>query len=249
MDERLDKNCEKLGIVGIHPIAAMFPVLVGDDFVELCESIKERGVVEPIAVNPEGLLMDGSNRLNAATFVDAEPKATIVDVADESGWIIARNLHRRHLNASQRALSAAKLATMPQGRPRNEKGANLRLNEVSLEQAAKQMDVSPRTVNTANAVLKNAAPEVVEKVERREMTLNAAHKTIKEVQMNFAVVEACVLAEQRAASVRKFKATLRNLKMPAEWDEIEPDSRAGLKRAIVRAIVTLNRLLGTCPEE
>ena len=41
------------------------------------------------------------------------------------------------------------------------------------------MQVSPRSVKMASAVCKNATPEVIAKVERREMTLHAAHETTK----------------------------------------------------------------------
>ena len=52
---------------------------------------------------------------------------------------------------------AARIATMPQGRPSG-KAANL---PVSQEEAATLMGVSERTVRTAKAVQEQAEPEVV----------------------------------------------------------------------------------------
>ena len=71
---------------------------------------------------------------------------------------------------------------MPVGREWSEYAniANLHTDKSSLADAAKKMNVSPRAVSMARTVRKKAAPEVVEKVESGEMTLNAAHETVKQ---------------------------------------------------------------------
>jgi len=59
---------------------------------------------------------------------------------------------------------AAKLATMQQGRPSG-KDANL---HVSRDDAARMLNVSPRTVATASSVRREATPELVAAVEAYE---------------------------------------------------------------------------------
>jgi len=57
--------------------------------------------------------------------------------------VVSLNLHRRHLTESQRAMIAAKLENMSQGRP--EKDANLHDLRISRTEAADLLQVSPRS--------------------------------------------------------------------------------------------------------
>jgi hypothetical protein len=160
----------------------LFPLLAGADRDEFRESVKERGVVVPIAVNRQGILLEGRNRLIIADELGVECPQAVVEVNDEAGWIIAMNLKRRHLDAGQRAMIAERLATMKHGDSKRTKPQelNLALGETSIKDAAKKMQVSPAAVKMARAVRKNAAPEVTEKVKSGEMTLHAAHETLKQ---------------------------------------------------------------------
>lgn len=111
----------------IHPMAAEFPLLDGDEFNQLVESIDKHGIQTPILVlhNPrlakhEPLtVVDGRNRLRAWEQLVKQGKA------DRDGWqdyievladhgdpkdedyirrsILAANIHRRHLTPDQRA--------------------------------------------------------------------------------------------------------------------------------------------------
>jgi hypothetical protein len=67
------------------------------------------------------------------------------------------NLKRRHLNESQRAMIAAKIANMHQGQHDN-KPANL---PVSQTQAAELLNVSERTVRSAKSVQDHGTKELV----------------------------------------------------------------------------------------
>ncbi len=64
---------------------------------------------------------------------------------DPLGYVLSLNLHRRHLNESQRAMVAARLANMGSGGYKS-KDANLR---VSHPEAAEMLNVSERSVSTA----------------------------------------------------------------------------------------------------
>jgi hypothetical protein len=172
---------KKYGLKGIHPIADLFPLLAGADRDEFRESVKERGVVAPIAVNLQGILLEGRNRLIIADELGVECPKVVVDVNDEAGWIIAMNLKRRHLDAGQRAMIAEQLANMPLGGA-DYRSLNLDTDKSSMVDAAKKMQVSRASVAIARRVRKKAAPEVVEKVKSGEMTLHAAHETVKRLE-------------------------------------------------------------------
>ncbi len=87
---------------------------------------------------------------------------TIGRVVNLPVWF--RNLKRRHFNESQRAMVAAKLANMPQGaRTDIQPSANLP-NVISQPQAAKLLNVSPRSLRDAKTILQEGyhlAEEVV----------------------------------------------------------------------------------------
>src|SRR4051812_5366204 len=98
----------------IHPLADLFPVLEGDELAELVGDIRSNGLHSPITLY-DGKILDGRNRYLACleAGVSIETKPYIGD--DPLGFVLSANLHRRHLNESQRAMVAAKLADMPQG--------------------------------------------------------------------------------------------------------------------------------------
>jgi hypothetical protein len=58
-------------------------------------------------------------------------------------YVLSANLHRRHLNESQRAMVAAKLATLGHGQ-RAERSANLPISPDTQPEAAAMLHVSTR---------------------------------------------------------------------------------------------------------
>lgn len=95
----------------VHPAAAMFPVIDPDNLRALAEDIKKHGLQEPVWTY-QGQLLDGRNRVLACAMVGIKPatrewKATGKETP--TTFVMSRNLHRRHLSASQRAALAVEL--------------------------------------------------------------------------------------------------------------------------------------------
>jgi hypothetical protein len=109
------ETLKECGLRGIHPAAEAFPLMTAAEFDELCASIKESGLQIAICVNPEGLLLDGRNRLLAAIKVGAWCPKMEIETEDEVGFIVAMNLKRRHLTYEQRVAIGEQLATMRHG--------------------------------------------------------------------------------------------------------------------------------------
>ncbi len=63
----------------------------------------------------EGAILDGRNRYRASRVVGVDAPLTQFDGADPLAFVVSLNLRRRHLDESQRAMVAAKLATMKVG--------------------------------------------------------------------------------------------------------------------------------------
>lgn len=150
-----------------HPLAEIFPLVEGAEFEDLTSDIRTHGVREPIWLY-DGKILDGRNRYRASAVAGVDCAMREYLGEDPAAFVISLNLKRRHLNESQRAMVAAKLANMPNHRP--EKGANLH----SSADAAGMLNVSERTVKTAKQVQERGAPELQRAVERGEVSVSAA---------------------------------------------------------------------------
>ena len=89
---------------------------------------------------------------------------------DPVGYVISKNLKRRHLNESQRAMVAERLATMAQG-ARTDLSP---IGEKSQAQAAKLLNVGKRSVERAREVRDHGAPELQAAVEGGQVSVSAA---------------------------------------------------------------------------
>jgi hypothetical protein len=124
-------------------------------------------------------LADGRNRLAACKIAGIEPRLVEFTGDDPLSYVVSLNLNRRHLDTSQRAVVAAKIANLKHGGDRvSEQDANLHLG-VSRQAAAGMMNVSPRSVANAARVLAHGTPELVSQVELGEMAVSAAADVVK----------------------------------------------------------------------
>jgi hypothetical protein len=99
--------------------------------------------------------------------------------------VLSRNLRRRHLSESQRAMVAVRLSNMEVVRPGSNR-ANLPYIEpepekpqISLQKAADLLNVSRRSVVSANYVCEHAVAEIVAAVDRGKLAMAAAYEAAK----------------------------------------------------------------------
>jgi len=148
-----------------HELADIFPMMDAKRFAALKADIAEHGLREPIIVT-ENKILDGRNRYNACLELpEVEPRFVEWDgKGDLLAFIVSMNLARRHLNESQRAMVAGKIANMPAGRhwPNS---ANLPNNKVSQGDSADMVNVSTRSVTSAVKVLNDGISELRKAVE------------------------------------------------------------------------------------
>jgi N6-adenosine-specific RNA methylase IME4 len=153
-----------------HPLSELFPLMQGREFDELVADMKANGLREPIWTY-EGQILDGRNRWRAceAAQLAHRPMRTYTS-GDPLSFVVSLNLHRRHLDESQRALVAARIATLPLGANQHTASANL----PTQAEAADMLKVSERTVRTARRVVDEGAPELVSAVEGGRVSVSAA---------------------------------------------------------------------------
>jgi ParB family chromosome partitioning protein len=169
---------ERVPSVGVrfHEFADLFPWIEGAAFEELKADIAKNGVLEPIVFIGDTIL-DGRNRYMAARDLGMEYPRIEYHGSNPLAFVIAKNLARRHLSESQRAMVAAKLAKMPQGaRTDIQPSANLPevVAPVSQPEAAALLNVSERSLRNAKTVQRDGIPELVDAVETGEIAVSAA---------------------------------------------------------------------------
>jgi len=162
-----------------HIYSELFPMLDDGDLQKLADDIAANGQHEPVIVDEKGLILDGRNRSAACTLAGITPTTRVFkgDDAEKLAYVLSLNLHRRHLDTAQRAMVADKLAGLSKGQTKADSG--IPLSQPTQADAATMLNVSVDSVKKARKIRKEASPEVVEKVERGELSLNAADATVK----------------------------------------------------------------------
>lgn len=152
-----------------HPLAGIFPLMADADLAALADDIDANGLREPVWLF-EGKILDGRNRYRACGLKDVDPRFEEYRGKDALGFVISKNLHRRHLTESQRAMVAARLANL--------QAPNSGARE-AVTSAADALNVSPRSVDAARAVEAKGTPELVAAVEKGEVSVSAAAEVAK----------------------------------------------------------------------
>ena len=107
---------------GFHPVAAIFPMMSEPEFAGLVDDIRANGLQVPVWLHGDGRIIDGRNRYQACHQLgievsEAAGTCQIYDGPDSElvAFVLSLNLHRRHLDSDQRAMVAAKIATLGRG--------------------------------------------------------------------------------------------------------------------------------------
>lgn len=201
-----------------HPAANVFPWLPDTDLNALAEDIKENGQEYKVVRLPDGRVVDGRNRELACRIAGVEPQYHEIDMtwAEVIALVRSRNLHRRFLSESQRAMAAVALTELVDRDP--ERTASREADDtqppLSQREAADVLDVSRSSVQRASKVAKDA-PELVDAVRDGKLDVHTAAQ----------VSELGTLARKRVATAHDPKTAARNVlknKGQAESDP-EPD--------------------------
>ena len=154
----------------VHPLAEIFPPLEGPAFDALVADIMARGLQELIWLY-QGKILDGRNRYRACQQAGCEPKTRNYEGDDPVGFVLSANLHRRHLNESQRAMVAAKLVTTKLGDNRWKVGQS-----IDQPTAAKMLNVSTKSVQRAKEVCDKATFNIQKFVQSGKVPVSVAAK-------------------------------------------------------------------------
>jgi len=210
-----------------HEYANLFPLLEGEAFWSLVEDVRANGVREPIVMY-EGRVLDGRNRYLAAREAKVPYPVVQYDGDDALAFVVSLNLKRRHLNESQRAMAAAKIAQLPAHRPADGNSANLRTSD-----AAQMLSVSTRSVESARAVQRDGTPALVASVDTGNVTVSAAAEVAKLPEGIQTEVVAADAVSDVAREIRETDAATVTARLQAG----DPKARADVQSAI-RSLVS-----------
>lgn len=201
-----------------HPAAEIFPMLGESELSDLAADITAHGQKHPIVVvdgHGEWLILDGRNRAEACRRAGVTPDRVVWSGSDPVAYVLSTNLHRRHLNESQRGMVAVEVeriyakdakerqrehgATAP-GR-QNTSGKFAGSEGEARTKAAKALNVSPRIVSDSKKVTAKAAPEVVAAVRSGAIAVSDAVRIVAEP----AAKQAALVASVEAGDAKTLK--------------------------------------------
>ncbi len=175
-----------------HPLANLFPMLAEERRESFRNSLADKQN-HPIVLH-KGMILDGRNRERELVEL-GKPVAYLVFVGTDRqalDFVKAENLERRDLTESQRAMIAAKIATLQLGdnqhtaqQPAQIYAPSLDLGDataaaaeapstVSQTDAADMMNVSRRSVQHAAVVMDKGAPELQAAVQEGKVAISTA---------------------------------------------------------------------------
>jgi hypothetical protein len=110
----------------VHPVADLFPMMTDEELAILAADIKANGLIHPIVVDKNGLLIDGRNRSIACEIAGIVPAVEVFEGDDPAAYIVASNVARRHMSKGQRAMAVAMVCPVPE---KGGKGKRSRIQE------------------------------------------------------------------------------------------------------------------------
>jgi hypothetical protein len=200
-----------MDIYEFHPFANAFPMMTDQEHAALVADIKASGLRELIT-RYDGKLLDGRNRDKACRELGIEPTYVEFDGDDAAAlaFVISRNLMRRQLTASQRAMVADKLTTLKLGQRKSDTS-----KDVSQPEAAKLANASLPGTQRARTVRTKGTPELVAAVEQGDVPVTSASEFAKQ----FSPAEQTEQIEQHGSPAGAVKAMKGNVKTPSSEEE------------------------------
>jgi hypothetical protein len=153
-----------------HKFATLFPPMEGIAYRDLVEDIRLNGLRHPIVLF-EGQILDGCNRYRACRAAQVDARFKTFSGKDPLAFVVSANLHRRHLDTSQKAMIAAEVMLLRSGA----RGPTTKPVIEERRALAKQLAVGAATIMAAESVLRHGSKRLVRAVRDRKVSVSGAH--------------------------------------------------------------------------
>jgi ParB-like chromosome segregation protein Spo0J len=161
-----------------HQLSSAFPDMSREEYSELLDSVREIGIQNPIVLF-EDKIIDGWHRYKASVELDIDcPAVDLPEETDPRLFVIAQNVSRRSLTASQRALAIVTVNAWRRSGVKN-KEALQEPPTKSNEELSGLSKTSKATIKRAKQVITDAVHEVIEAVQSGEIGIVKASEIAK----------------------------------------------------------------------
>lgn len=203
-----------------HEVTNLFPKMSDDEYQDLVADIRKNGLHEPIWTY-QGFIVDGRHCDQACREIGIEPRYQEWDGPGELiDFVISRNLMRRHLSTSQRAMVAVRIERQLALKAKQRRLANLKrgtlLPDVRFSEhretgksavlAGEITKISKDTVLKAKKVVE-LAPELEDEVHSGIITLSEAKLLARFPEQQ----RVSVVGKVKSGEARKVKTAILDL--------------------------------------
>ena len=161
------------GDIKVNPeYQAIVPPLSNEEYSKLKVSIEKNGLYEPIIINTENVILDGHHRFKACEELGVIPRYTVKKFKTplhEKKYVIETNVMRRQLTIYARLELEVIIIDIETCINENlefsqfEKTTHFVLNDINMDNKAREFGTSKATLYRAIYVLKNATEEIKQK--------------------------------------------------------------------------------------
>jgi ParB-like chromosome segregation protein Spo0J len=166
-----------------HEAACIFPMMSDQEIDSLSQDIAANGLQVPVEIF-NGQIIDGRNRWMACLKAGVDAETIEIDVDDPVAYVLSLNLHRRHLDETQRAMVAGRSKALyeeaaKERQLRKPKSVPVNLPEQTgdaRDKAGESVGVSGRSVDHAAKVIASGSKELNEACDSGKVAISAAAK-------------------------------------------------------------------------
>lgn len=221
----------------VHPAADVFPMLPEDELDELAADIKANGLVHPIVLDADGVLIDGRNRLEACRRAGVEPAYTTLNGHEPVAYIVSANVARRHLTQGQKAMAVARAGLFLGNSRQTSLADDAGVSQSRVAKAAIVLEYAPEQTEAvmAGASLNDAYEEAHQRKLARQSREAEAKTAARELaRLRIAAPDLADLVTEERTTLREAFAALR------QREDEERQNRATTTRVLATALSTLD---------
>jgi ParB-like chromosome segregation protein Spo0J len=185
-----------------HELCCIFPRCSDEELQLLVADIRENGLLTPVT-RYKGKILDGRNRYLACQMLNIEPDYVEFDGDNPLAFVISRNLCRRHLSESQRAMVAAAIIELQ----RQDDGRS----KVTVAEVAEQLNVSDRLVYHAAKVIHEGTEQDVKDIMSGEKKVRAVSVELSKAS-EFTLSAVDPMVEQAQEFESRILSTARSMR-------------------------------------
>ena len=229
----------------VHPACKIFPDASPEDYANMRESIRSRGLAVEIELL-DGQIIDGKNRDRICRELGIEARYIDVELAtmDAYDYSAILNRDRRHLTQCQKIIIAGHIKVH-----RDKINSNGQDNELApTAHAAKIMGVSERAVSEAAKVVVKGCQTLVKKVESGEISLPKAVQIVEKTKTKWQQ-EDVLAREEKRKSKREVDNETADTTEVLDEAELAVEDRMEKWNASVESFArTISKLCDSIPE-